>query len=453
MNQAKLCSRKWAHFEDSEYMLNLLRNGQDLLLIGPPRTGKSELIADLSGSVEFLRINCFTCSKITSLRKLFFESLSREFGLSKPIITFSGFLKHAAEIKMKNSSKNDLRAYIIKPIIVVFENAQNLMQISVEETIEFFKVYERFVSEMSHLTLIQTILVSTTELPVKYFKVYLPYAPTVKLRERISEVVTAKTTGHLQEHVFNQHFKLKFVNVVIGFEIIAKDFDSIELVTAKLLHFLLADLCGQSHSNIGSVDLKNFHTFPKVNNLFADDIKNIYLSIKEIKLVVEKLSPQISESAQAGYDYSSASNFYRKEIMQNLPIIPSYILLACYLAQNNGKSKDAVILGLVKRTNARKKQSIIEKAGPKKSFSISRVIWIVEALINNQRNSEAANDLNLVFHSNEFYLTFNFFERLNWLKQDQKKHMVPKHYQLTCDQHFIDMVIRRLGFNRKEFVK
>lgn len=453
MKQVKLCSKKWSHFEDRDYMLNLLGNERNILLTGPPRSGKSELIKDLSESIEFLRINCFTCSKIQSLRKLFFENLSREFGLPKIINTFSGFLKHAADIKKEHSSKNDLRAYIVRPIIVVFENAQNLLHISVEETIEFFKIYERFVSEMSFLTKIQTIVVSTTELPIKYFKVYLPYANITKFRDRVNEIITLTTKGNLVEHIFNKYFKIAFINEVIGFEIFAKDLDTIELITSKLLAFLLIDLKDQKSVNIEQTKLKDFFQFPKVQKLFIDDVSNIYCSIKEISEIIEVMNTQKDNNEQKGYEESNISSLCHKEIMQKLPIIPSYVLLACYLAQNYGKSKDAIILGLVKRTNANKKQAAIEKTNPKRSFPISRVIWIIEAFINNQRDAESVNDLDLVFHSNEFYLTFNFFERLNWLKQDEKKGYVPKHYQLTCDQHFIDMVIKRLGFNRKEFVR
>ncbi len=453
MKQVKLCPKKWSHFEDADYMLNLLRQEQDVLLIGPPRSGKSEVITDLCRFNDMVKINCFSCSKFQTLRKQFFESLSREFGFVKPVITFSNFLRHAAEIKKEHSVKNDLRAYIIKPITVVFENAQNLLRISNEETIEFFSVYERFVSEISVVTKIQTIVVSTTEMPLKYYKVYLPYPSTTKHRERITDIVEAMVRDHRMKSIFNDFFKTVFINKMLGYEIMVKDFDSIELVTTKLLHFLLNDMQQARSEFIEKISLDSFRQYSRVNWLFCDDINHVYSSINDLNEMIDDMPELDHLKAQANYQNNSVTGIYQREIMQNLPIIPSYILLACYLAHNYGKTKDAIILGLVKRTHARKTQATIEKVGPKKSFPISRVIWIVEALINNQRDTENVNDLNLVFHSNEFYLTFSFFERLNWLKQDDRKNKVPKHYQFTCDQQFVDMVIKRLEFKGSDFIK
>ena len=138
------------------------------------------------------------------------------------------------------------------------------------------------------------------------------------------------------------------------------------------------------------------------------------------------------------------------DIMDNLPIIPCYVLLACYMAAFCPKGKDAVILGLIKRS-LQDNSTTGAPRGKQGLFELPRAIWIVEALIVNQEMREPVNDLGLVYHSNEFFLSFHFFERLNWVR-DLTTSRKPFRYRFTCDHFFVNKVIKKLGFDAREFI-
>jgi hypothetical protein len=87
----------------------------------------------------------------------------------------------------------------------------------------------------------------------------------------------------------------------------------------------------------------------------------------------------------------------------------------------------------------------------KKLFTIARAIWIIEALIQNQSEREPVNDLALEYHSNEFFLCFDFFERLNWIKSVPLSQGV-RRFKFTCEQQFVEKLLDKLGFERKEFI-
>lgn len=453
MQESQLCLKKWSHFEDREFMANLLKQGENILLIGPPKSGKSELVRDLSSSQRILRINCRLYSKLALIRNNVVKKIMEFLNIiSNKIASFSQLINFYLESKNNDDSESLAYRFDTESILIVFENAQNLVSSSIEDTLEFFRNYNTFVRGVSEFVQIQTIVLSTVNIPVEYFKIYLPYPQRAKLKEKIEEVLdrdlSFSNTGDYKK--LNDYFRKEFVSHVLGFEILVRDFDSIELITNKLAHFLAADIALSKNLDYESISINKFSDFRKVSCLFYDNIKNIYCSRHE-------LASRIANMDFGQFGLRSDQEAYVKaglvqsNLMDNLPVIPSYTLLACYLAATFPTSKDSVILGLCKRTLRASSAPVAKIKNEKKLFSEARAIWIIEALIQNQSEREPVNDLALEYHSNEFFLCFDFFERLNWIKSVPLPHGV-RRYKFTCEQQFVEKLLDKLGFERKEFI-
>ena len=453
MQEPSLCPKKWSHFEDREFMVNLMKQGENILMVGPPKSGKTELVRDLSSSQSVLRINCRLYSKLALIRNHVVKRIMGFLNIvSNKIGSFSQLINFYLESKNNDDNESLALRFDTENILIVFENAQSFVSASIEDTIEFFCNYNTFVRGVSEFVQIQTIVLSTVSIPIEYFKIYLPYPHRSKLKEKIDEVLDRdlvfSSNGDYKK--LNDYFRKEFVSHVLGFEILVRDFESIELITNKLAYFLAADIAISKNLDYESISINKFSDFRKVSCIFYDSIKNIFCSRQELASRIANMDAGQS-AFRSDQELYAKAGLFQSNLMDNLPVIPSYTLLACYLAATFPTSKDAVILGLCKRTLRASSAPTPRLKNEKKLFSQARAIWIIEALIQNQSEKEHVNDLALEYHSNELFLCFDFFERLNWIKSVPLPHGV-RRYKFTCEQQFVEKLLDKLGFERKEFI-
>jgi hypothetical protein len=449
MRKISLCSSKWQHFEDREFIVNLMLNKEDINLIGPPRSGKTEVIRDLSQNCAFIKINCFNHCKMLNFRKDVIKKMTSFLDIKVNLTNFSSFINYIKENKGSGIEVKSLKYFVRQDIRIVFENAQHLLTISKEGAIEFFLVFKKFLQEISDFIAVQTIIVSTVFFPVDCFKVYLPFPSIIKIKEKINDVINNSLHKKPKYPLICKHYKATLVSAIIGYNTVVADFDSFEIITRQLAYFLEDGMRQSQNKQFDQIDIKHFSDYHKTTTLFFSDIKQIYASIYDLKDQIQHINVN-DQTVQKDYELLTSGNCPQKDIMNLIPIIPCYALLACYMAANHPDSKDKIILGLIKRSfKANESQSNVKNTS--KSFGISRAIWIMEALILNQIEKEKVNDLLWRNHTNEFYLSFNFLEKLNWIKEVSNS-ATPLKYQFTCDQQFVNKVINRLGFNKDEFL-
>lgn len=63
-----LNGKKWSHFEDRCFYENLLQDGESIAIIGPPRSGKTELVSDTMALIKSIKINCLMHARSSSLK-------------------------------------------------------------------------------------------------------------------------------------------------------------------------------------------------------------------------------------------------------------------------------------------------------------------------------------------------------------------------------------------------
>lgn len=449
---AKLNPKKWSHFKDREFLESLADSRENLLLIGPPKSGKTELIRDLFGFQDTIRINCLIFDNFAKLTADLCEKLSkhRKINVSKPPTTFAHLLLYIAQSKDEAGDFGLIGDQ--KAVTVVFENAHILLELSYDSCSDFFKVYSRFVDEISLAVDIHTMIVSKCEMPVEYFKIALPYPNKEKLMEFVSQKYDEKC-DKITYQEFGGILRLirqNFIITVLEFEIIVHDFDSFDLLTSKIFSHLKRDLKGSQRHYLetqAQLSLKNFPCTSTLIKVFFFNIKAIYYSNKELREMAKHFDE--TDKGQQNYGIFNSIAHMHTKMLESMPIIACYILLGCYIASSIPQSKDHTVLGVCKSKTTNRKE-VWQKQLKHKAFSISRAISIVEVLMENSRDRQNINEQAMLYHSTEFYMIFDFFERIGWLKESGVG-QIPKYYKFICDPSFISVLIKKLGLEQSEF--
>ena len=452
----KLCSEKWSHFLKREVMESFIENGENLMIVGPPKSGKSELVREVCQDRKYIRVNCILYNKPSNLRNQVVKEIVRFFQIQPTTITtYPTLLNYFLDSKLRKSEGLvDLFEFTVEPLYIIFENTQYIWMNSSDGLLDFFKGYQNFVQELEHYVVVRSIVISTSAFQTPYFKFFLPYPDDAKVERFIKQKVENLLGQGTREDELIRGMSASLITLIRSFNLIIKDFDSFELITEKLMHFLRQDLRRTKDPKAHLLNLKHFHHCNSAYRLFFGNLNYMYMPVKELEALID--DPQFRPGAEALTYENEKSNFgySNSNIMEHLPIVPSYVLLACFMAAYFPPSKDSVILGLLKKTavNARgsRKQEMEEKT-EKKAFFFDRVVWIVEAISNTQNELRPINELQINYHSNEFYLCFNFFEKIKWIKEVTVSQGNPKKYKFTCDVHFVEKLITKLGFDKNEF--
>lgn len=98
-------------------MSNLVESGESLLLMGPPKSGKTELIRDLmrGASLKVLTINCYLFNNLVCLKNQICRSVSEAINFSTMRTNYSDILNFCLEAKSKSNYSERL--------VIVFENS------------------------------------------------------------------------------------------------------------------------------------------------------------------------------------------------------------------------------------------------------------------------------------------------------------------------------------------
>ena len=448
-----LDKKKWSHFTDKHFLESLVENRENLLLVGPPKTGKSELVRELFDPKSTLRINCLIfdnlvkltsdiCEKITKWKKP--ENL-------RPNSTFAQLIQWLILQKELPVFTDNSRVDLNKTTLI-FENAHTLLDISYEQCSDFFKVYSRFVEELSNLLDIQTIVISRSEMPLDYFKVCLPYPTNAKLQEFVSHKFDQKWEKLPLDicKPFIAKIKPSFVTTILEFEIIVHDFDSFDLLSNKIFSQLKRAMRGQNKVHLVSqakLFLKDYPSVQTLLSVFFFNIKAIYYSNKELREMTQNFAD--ADKNIKDYGIFNSISHMQKKMLESMPTVACYILLACYIASSIPQSKDHTVLGICKAKCIGKKSNW-QKQIKHKAFSTVRAVSIVEVLMENSSEREMLNEHQLLYHSTEFYMIFDFFERISWIKESGIG-QIPKSYKFTCDPSFVSVLIRKLGLDQTEY--
>lgn len=459
MNKS-LDSKKWSHFKDKHFLENLIFNRENILIIGPPKAGKSELIRDLFDPNTAIRINCLIFDNIAKLTADFCEKIikSRMSKNNKINSTFAHLILWLSSQKEETMTSNVMQNES-KLLTVIFENAHTLLDIGYDNCSDFFKVYSRFIEEVNNIIDIQTIIISRSEIPVDYFKICIPYPNYSKLAEFVGQKFDERAEKMPADDLKPKILKMRqsFITTILEFEIIAHDFDSFDLLTEKIFSQVKRGLKESASTNSSSKNhqfvSQNDHSIKSINGLenlisvFFFNIKAIYYSNKELREMAINFSDKSVQNQS--YTIFNSVSHTNKKMLESMPNVACYIILACYIASIIPQSKDHTVLGIVKGKSGGKKNSWLKNI-KSKAFCITRAISIVEILMENSKERENINEHQLIYHSTEFYMIFDFLERIKWIKETGIG-QIPKYYKFICDPGFISDLLSKLGLDRSEY--
>ena len=67
--------KRWSHFQDRDFLCSLVENYENVLIVGPPKAGKSELIRDMFSNDSTVRINCLGFENFSRLQSELCEKI------------------------------------------------------------------------------------------------------------------------------------------------------------------------------------------------------------------------------------------------------------------------------------------------------------------------------------------------------------------------------------------
>ena len=85
LQNKKPLTKKWQHLREFETIKTLITQNQDIFILGPSKSGKTELIKDLTlkKKKNIIKINCLMFSSLTKIRSKIVEEIYKKTTVEK----------------------------------------------------------------------------------------------------------------------------------------------------------------------------------------------------------------------------------------------------------------------------------------------------------------------------------------------------------------------------------
>ena len=443
----ELRSHNWAHFEDGECFCALLESGADVLLVGHPGAGKRKLIDDIKLD-QGITIECAILQSSSGVQQELLRHLHQLVPDAGPKACPRSF-----EAAIRHYGMDSMAAARPRPpphrkrIPVIFYNADRYFRHNASDFRTFFANYLSFAHTALYSSFaLQTVVLSRTDLPLPFPRCLLTYPTDGQLQQ-----FTSQRAGHLYHTMPGRPPQLQprfsqFVTRCIAFELFFKNFDAMDLVVSKLLKMLK-----KSYKVSGSDahELSQQLFFVNCVELFTQNPRRIYSPMSELLAIVQTISPNAGLRESVERAQLELQDLHT-DSCNDLPVIARYALLAIRLCQLNTAKGD---LSLVQSC---RKSSKAKGAPVTKSWQLSRParharswrVWNVMEMLFTAAGKDRVLERYRNFHSAEFYLVFDFLERVGLIAINGTSKF-ERSYSLTCDVELVRRISQELGFHNE----
>lgn len=457
MEERKL-SKKWKHLKEFKYIKTLINHNQDIFLLGPSKSGKTELIKDLTkkNKKSIIKINCLMFSSMTKIRSKIvheiykFAAASEKKELLKNYRTF---------IQLENYLKNSELSLPNLNLILIIENAESLYKYSKNAEIKkFFEKnrlhFKNIVSGGDDIN-VQTIILSTLKIPIinfSFFQFGLYFPDEESIFEHNLEYLEKKLEkdGNLKMKNFldKDILKNEFLSDVNCFNIFIRDFWSFEILIDKL-YFIIQMIINQSkvHENLQS--LSKLTKYSNLKKLIQKDFSFAFEQNNELINITENLGKKENNIFEKTIIDFNPEN----DLINDLPFLPKVLLLAFGLATENPKTHDHTIFIKINEHKKQKKNFTRKKNYRKKNLNVnlSRVIAITEIFLERKKDDIKTLDFSRIYHSTEFFLNIDFLEKIKLIKFINIKNN-ELYYKYLGNMELIEKLLDSLGQKKSEFL-
>ena len=456
---------KWSYLPSYSLLQNYIEVGLDFALIGPSKTGKSELIRDLTRDTANVAI-------ISCLRNGEPKKLEEAVGLAVySSLNISKAIKHPSFLRVIEELYNYQGQFLsTEKLIVILENVENLLFARNRQFYEFIDQFANFlkeVNEVDECIKVQTVFVSRTDVTLDIPKVPMSL-PSSSFLERYGRAQYLANMGQITAELLRKRLaglESSFMAHLMSFDVTRRDFEIYDVLSTVLFRELLKAL-----KNVNSVakitDADSLPDFKSALKVLNNDIETAYLPINEfrdrVKAAMATGSDELKK-VKLEIEWESRNRDLEKALSR-IPETAAIMLIAFYI-ENVYKTNDVEnILGKVKIKNKRRKTNQVQgstqltkiesgKQQHRKRIEMDRVISTAKQLMKNISEYLKTPEKKVEYCSLNMALNFDFLVKRGWIAKFIERNG-KVYYHFMGDEKTIKLLVtERFSMLGEEIIK
>lgn len=422
--------KKWSYLPTYLLIKNYIYAGHDFALIGPSKTGKSELLRDLTRDNERVCIvSCLRNSEPRRLEENVAVHLLRSLNLDEPVKNPS-FIRLLEHLYIYQG-----QVLVSDPIVLMLENVESVLMTRNRQFYYFFDQLMNFVKELREVIThvkIQIIIVSRIDVSLEVIKVPMPLPSSEWLRQHVVQRYRRRVETIENKDVRQQCEALEpsFIANLMSFDVTRRDFEIYDILVTVLLREMMKGIKNARVSELRDADtIADFKNSLKVLN---SNIETAYMPADQFR---ERVNAAISVGTEKIDQIKmemewEVRNRDLEKTLNKLPETAAILLIAFYIQSHYMHKEVGEVLGTVKRSNRRKMKAgmampdsnrlrVIEskKHQRKRRIEMDRVIMTAKQVMKNISEYIKTPEKRVEYCSLNMALNFDFLENRGWISK------------------------------------
>lgn len=445
-------AQKWSYLPNYNLVKNYIDMGLDFALIGPSKSGKSELIRDLVRGNDHAFI--VSCLRNTEPRKLE-ETVSQH--LYKVIVNESTLKSLTFSKILEKLYQYEGQKVVSKKVIIILENVESLLISKNRHFYHFYDHFKNFLKEAVWLKIlpqIQIIIISRIDVSLETLKVPM----------------TMPTAAYLQNYVkncFHQHLsrvtddimakkvhaiESSFVAHTMSFDVARRDFEIYDILVTVLFRELLKGL-SKAHMNNQVKDADSILNFKNSLKLLNSNIETAYLPNHEFTAQVNAAIAVGNDEIQR-LELECQWEARDRDLEQSLKSIPetaAILLIAFYIENVYNVTDVDSILGKKRAVNKRRQLNRtsglrmfrnLEKTTHNKAkrVEMDRVVTTAKYIMKNISEELQTPEKKVEYCSLNMALNFDFLVKRHWVSRLIERNG-KVYYNFLADERTIKVLV------------